>query len=435
MTADPFYAAADEIGLLGCCLQDDRDAAHEALGSLLPGMVTREDIQTCLDVVREILNDGATPSLVTINRYWPKTKGHFPAPIELLTQSVSDCPSSANLPYYVIGIREAYQRRKLRDAGQRLQADAGNPTKAVETCVSDLEAGIADNESATPTIFTAKQALNDFVDDLQERASRNGKLSGIPTGFRALDSKTEGLQSGELTLIGARPSIGKTALAVTMLAKCCLELRIPSLFVTVEMSKRAIMRRLVAVAAGVDMRDLKSGSLTDQQRKSVTVANAKIANSPLHVVDLSSGASIGTVTAAIRRAKRKHGIAVAFVDYLQKIKANGKHEKRTGEVGEVSERSKQCAAGLGIPVVMMAQLNRESEKDKGRMPRLNDLGESGKLEQDADVVCLIHRDRMEPEGKASLIIAKQRDGETGVIPLWYEGRFCRFTEPQTNIEE
>jgi replicative DNA helicase len=301
--------------------------------------------------------------------------------------------------------------------------------------VSDLEAGIADNESATPTIYTAKQALNDFVDDLQEREARNGQLSGIPTGFRHLDSKTEGLQPGELTLIGARPSIGKTALAVTMLAKCCIDLRVPSLFVTVEMSKRAIMRRLVSVVAGVAMQDLKSGKLNDGQKRSVSVANNRIVKCPLHVVDLSGGATIGTVTAAIRRAKRKHGIAVAFVDYLQKIKANGKHEKRTGEVGEVSERSKQCAAGLSIPVVMMAQLNRESEKDKGRMPRLNDLGESGKLEQDADVVCLIHRDRMEPEGKASLIIAKQRDGETGIVNLWYEGRFCRFTEPQTKIEE
>jgi replicative DNA helicase len=435
VTSDPFYSSADEIGLLGCCLQDDRDAAQEALGSLLPGMIYDEMVKDCLDIVGDILADGGSPNVASFGRYWPKTKGHLPAPIDFAAAACSECPSAANLPYYLAGIREAHQRRKLRDAGQRLQADAGNPTKAVETCVSDLEAGIADNESATPTIYTAKQALNDFVDDLQERASRNGKLSGIPTGFYALDQKTEGLQSGELTLIGARPSIGKTALAVTMLAKCCLELRIPSLFVTVEMSKRAIMRRLVAVAAGVDMRDLKSGQLTDQQRKAITVTNARIANSPLHVVDLSTGASIGTVTAAIRRAKRKHGIAVAFVDYLQKIKANGKHEKRTGEVGEVSERSKQCAASLGIPVVMMAQLNRESEKDKGRMPRLNDLGESGKLEQDADVVCLIHRDRMEPEGKASLIIAKQRDGETGVIPLWYEGRFCRFVEPQTKIDE
>lgn len=434
MTSDPFYSASDEIGLLGCCLQDDRDAAQEALGSLLTGMVTREDIQHCLDVVGEILGDGATPSLVTLNRYWPKSKGHFPAPIELLTQSVNDCPSAANLPYYLAGIREAHQRRKLRDAGQRLQTDAGNPTKAVETCVSDLEAGIADNESATPTIYSAKQSLADFVDDLQERTARAGKLSGIPTGFYALDQKTEGIQPGELFLIGARPSIGKTALAVSMLANCCIEQQIPSLFVTVEMSKRAIMRRLVSAVGKVSMQDLKSGSLTDQQRKALSVANARIAKCPLHVVDLSSGASIGTVTAAIRRAKRKHGIAIAFVDYLQKIKANGKHEKRTGEVGEVSERSKQCAASLGIPVVMMAQLNRESEKDKGRMPRLNDLGESGKLEQDADVVCLIHRDRMEPEGKASLTIAKQRDGETGVVPLYYQGRFCLFTEPGPEID-
>ena len=435
MTTDPFHSDADELGLLGCCLQDDRDAAQEAIGSLSLGMVTSEDVQHCLDVVAEILADGAAPGLVTLNRYWPKSKGQMPVPIELANQAMADCPSTANLPYYLAGIREAHQRRKLRDAGQRLQADAGNPTKAVETCVSDLEAGIADNESATPTIYTAKQALADFVDDLQERGARNGELSGIATGFRHLDSRTEGLQPGELTLIGARPSIGKTALAVTMLANCCIDLRVPSLFVTVEMSKRAIMRRLVSVVAGVAMQDLKSGQLNDGQKRSVSVANSKIANSPLHVVDLSGGATIGTVTAAIRRAKRKHGIAVAFVDYLQKIKANGKHEKRTGEVGEVSERSKQCAAGLSIPVVMMAQLNRESEKDKGRMPRLNDLGESGKLEQDADVVCLIHRDRMEPEGKASLIIAKQRDGETGIVNLWYEGRFCRFTEPQTKIEE
>lgn len=237
---------------------------------------------------------------------------------------------------------------------------------------------------------------------------------------------TDGLQLGEMTLIAARPSIGKTAMATSIAAVACIERKVPTLLVTCEMSEKALMRRLVSTVASVPMQAIKTGQLNQNQMVKMTQAVSKISSSPLHFLDLSSNAKIGTITATVRRAARKHGVKLVILDYLQKVHASGKHEKRTYEVAEVSGALKACAVATQTAMLCLAQLNRESEKEKGRKPRLSDLADSGQIERDADTVCLLDRNRSEPKGQAQLIIGKQRDGECGVIELYYDGQFCRF---------
>jgi len=166
----------------------------------------------------------------------------------------------------------------------------------------------------------------------------------------------------------------------------------------------------------------------------MTAASAKIASSPLWFLDGPSSHSISSITAHVRRAVRKHKVRLVIVDYVQKIKAADRSEKRTYEVAEVSGKLKAIAVQTGVAMLALAQLNREAEKEKGRQPKLSDLADSGSLERDADAVMLLNRDRTEPSGEAAIIIAKQRDGECGHVKLYYEGQYCRFTDPSPSFQ-
>jgi replicative DNA helicase len=198
------------------------------------------------------------------------------------------------------------------------------------------------------------------------------------------------------------------------------------------MSDESIVRRMVSTVGSIPMHDIKTGELDQGGMRSMTAASAKIAASPIHFASGSGVANIATITALVRRAVRKWGVRLVLVDYLQKIHGTKTAEKRTYEIAEVSGKLKAVAADTGVALIALAQLNRENEKDKARPPRLTDLADSGQIERDADLVALLDRKRNEPRGDAVLAVAKQRDGECGLVNLWYEGKFCRFTENNNN---
>jgi len=368
------------------------------------------------------------PSLPELGKEWKKLNGNQPIPFEDWNRAMEVCPSPANLPYYVKGIAEAAHRRQLRLAGDRLIRESAVLTLPTDQIVSNAEAGLS-IEVSKETLSTSKQVAGSFIDSMQERFSRKGTLSGVTTGFHWLDDKTDGLQHGELAIIAARPSIGKTAIAIAIAEAAAVKAKTPTLFISLEMSKEAIFRRSVASLGKVPMQNLKSGNLSEGDMRSMTQASGKLASSPLWFLDGSSSQSIASITANIRRAVRKHKVRLVIIDYLQKVKAAEKSEKRTYEVAEVSGKLKDIAVQTGVALLSLAQLNRENEKDKGRQPRLTDLADSGQIERDADLVMLLDRDRKEPKGEASIVIAKQRDGECGIVKLWYDGQFCRFSEP------
>jgi replicative DNA helicase len=239
---------------------------------------------------------------------------------------------------------------------------------------------------------------------------------------------TDGFQLGELAILAARPSIGKTAMAIAIAEAATIRGKVPTLFVSLEMSDESIVRRLVANVGSVPMQDIRTGEMTEGSFKSMGMASAKISSSPLHFVSGSSASSIASLTAIIRRSVRKWGIKLVLIDYLQKIHGSKSAEKKTYEIAEVSGKLKAIAVDTKTAIVALAQLNRENEKDKGRPPKLTDIGESGQIERDADLVMLLNRDRTQPSGEAVIAIAKQRDGECGLVKLWYDGQFCRFSD-------
>jgi replicative DNA helicase len=431
---DPYYSESDELGVLGCCFRGDLTILSDIAASFQPVMLVNDPVRDSYELSLILLAENQRTTTASMERLWARTHENRPAPKEVWSKAMSAIPSASNHPFYVQGIKESFRRRVLRDAALKLAHETSDLSKTTESMVADLEAGIAAESDEAVVTTPGKAAMIDYIQDLRTRFDRKGQLSGIPTGFWRLDSMTDGMQFAELFILGARPSIGKTAIAVNIVRHACIEKGWPTLVVTCEMSKNALIRRMMSDLASVPLQDQKKGELNEGQFKKLLEKGKVISDSKIFFHDASRGETIDAIVAAIRSNVRRFGIKLVVVDYLQKIMPGTRHEKRTYEVGEVSMKLKAVAASTGVALLCLAQLNRDTEKEKGRPPRLGDLGDSKQIEQDADVVALLDRKRGEKEGEATLAIAKQRDGECGLIPLNFQGQFCRFSTRGPEID-
>lgn len=426
--SDPFFAQDDEFGLIGACLSGGSDVCHEVFSKIPSEAFQHDRLRLVYEVTKGLVAKGDPVNQVSVAKEWRRSMPQSTPPFEELNRADELCPSPANHPAFTQAVLEAHHRRQLRAAGDRLIRESAVSTLSVDQIVSNAEAGLT-VEASKEEIQSSKSVVGRFIDATQERFSRKGHLSGITSGFRKLDQMTDGFQLGELAIIAARPSIGKTAIAIAIAKAAAVDARIPTLFISLEMSDESIVRRMVSTIGSVPMHDIKTGDLDEGGMRSMMASTAKIAGSPLHFAAGSSVSGIATITAVIRRAVRKWGVRLVLVDYLQKIHGTKAAEKRTYEIAEVSGKLKGVAADTRTAVVALAQLNRENEKAAPRAPRLTDLADSGQIERDADLVLLLDRVRNEPKGEAIIAIAKQRDGECGIVPLWYDGQFCRFSDP------
>jgi replicative DNA helicase len=425
--SDTFYAEEDEFALLGSCINGGNDVCFDAFAEVPTEAIQHFQLQPTYELIKGIVSQSKQVSLPELMREWKRVHPADPVPFEIWNRCDELCPSPASYPTFAKSVLEAHHRRKLRDAGDRLIRESAVSTLSVDQIVSNAEQGLS-VELSKEAIQTSKSVVTRFIDATQERFNRKGQLSGITSGFHWLDKMTDGFQLGELAILAARPSIGKTAMAIAIAEAATIRGKVPTLFVSLEMSDESIVRRLVANVGSVPMQDIRTGEMTEGSFKSMGMASAKISSSPLHFVSGSSASNIASLTAIIRRSVRKWGIKLVLIDYLQKIHGSKSAEKKTYEIAEVSGKLKAIAVDTKTAIVALAQLNRENEKDKGRPPKLTDIGESGQIERDADLVMLLNRDRTQPSGEAVIAIAKQRDGECGLVKLWYDGQFCRFSD-------
>lgn len=432
--SDPLYAERDEKLILGAILAEGHDAAEEVLPLWRQGAFFNEAITRIIAVVAD-LETGTEPiTMDSIRRAWPKSHGDAPLPLEVLLEGQDAYPGPGSLGGAILSVQEAFQRRNQRVAGLTLAQAAIEPGTGPDAALAEFERQIAVQDGGLARSKDSKRVAMDFLDDLQERQSRAGQLSGVTSGFRFWDTLTDGFQPTELALIAARPSIGKTALATSVVAACCHGAGVPTLFVTAEMNENALQRRLMSNLASIPMGVLKTGRLTEDQTKRFTTALVRCKKAPFFILNALSGMNSAQICGEIRRMVRKHGIRMVFVDYIQKIQPAVSHEKRTYEVAAVCSQFKGVADSCKISVVALAQLSREAEKDKDRAPKLSDLADSSQLEKDADSVILINRQRNEMVGPAQLLMAKQRDGELGTIDCWYDGTYCRFEDVREKPE-
>lgn len=353
--------------------------------------------------------------------------------IEYLNSLSDSSHSAANLTYYTDVLRDKHVLRKILAACVHVTEKVYDESFGIESALEAFDNSVSTVQSDRRVKGTLNgvESSSRMMVDLERRFELQGKLSGLDTGLIDFNKMTEGLQFGEQTIIGARPSMGKTALGLGIFREITINQKIPALFISLEMSVEALMRRLLAAEMAIPLCDVRRGSYTEEQFRKFTIFKEKCKKSPIHIIDGVSGLGCREVCATIRRMVMQFGIKMVVVDYLQKIKPDTKHEKRTYEVGEVSGKLKAVAVETNVALVTMAQLNRENVNQKGRPPRLSDLADSGQIERDADLVALIHRER----DKNLLIIAKQRDGETGIVPVYFDATYCRFLNNSSVSED
>lgn len=361
----------------------------------------------------------------------------------VVTDLLTFVPTAANADYYREIIREKYLLRRVISVCTEYAARSYEEQGDVKMLLDDVEANVLKigEERVSTTMPTMKDMVNKAITSIEELVKNKGGITGLSTGFRALDNLTSGLHEGEMFVIAARPSMGKTALAMNIAEHVALDAGKPVAVFSLEMSSQQLVQRLLCSRARVNSSKLRDGFIGKQELGNIGSA-ARVLSTAKMFVDDSPGLSILELRAKARRLHKREGIQLVVIDYLQLLRSTSRRaqDNRQIEIAEISAGVKALAKELSIPVIVLAQLNRNPEQrsgdSKGR-PRLSDLRESGSIEQDADVVGLLVREkyyaedeesRKEAEGKATLIIAKQRNGPTDDVPLTFLEEYTRFED-------
>ena len=359
---------------------------------------------------------------------------------EYLSALYSFVPTAANAGYYIEIVREKYILRRLIIACNRLSNQCYDSQEDLEPLLDEAEKEIfaITGEHVNTEIIATKDLVMAAIEQIEKLYETRGSVTGLPTGFVDLDRMTSGLHPAEMIVIAARPSMGKTALAMNIAEHVAMNVGKAVGVFSLEMSSQQLVQRLLCSRAKVDLQRVRNGFLSERDFPNLTAAAAKLAAAKMFIDD-TPGLSIIELRAKARRMKSQYEIQLVVIDYLQLIRSTSRRaqDNRQLEISEISGGIKALAKELNLPIIVVAQLNRQPDiraKEGGR-PRLSDLRESGSIEQDADVVGLLVRPeyyetdedaKQEKAGEAELIIAKQRNGPTGDIPLTFLKEFTRF---------
>ena len=288
-----------------------------------------------------------------------------------------------------------------------------------------MSAGIRGQEYAE-----LSESIKSAVAEMEAAESRGGDLVGVPTGFTELDNLTHGLHPGQLVIVAARPAVGKSTLALDIARHAAIKKRKAVIFFSLEMSRSEIAMRMLSAETQIPLQSMRKGSMSETDWVRIADVRSKISDAPLYIDD-SPNLTMVEIRAKSRRLAERVGLQMIVIDYLQLLTSGKKVESRQQEVSEFSRALKLLAKELGVPLIAISQLNRKSEEAKDKKPDISQLRESGSLEQDADVVILLHRpDLGEKEhsraGEADVILAKQRNGPTGTVTVAFQGMYSRF---------
>ncbi len=352
-----------------------------------------------------------------------------------LVELAENTPGAANIRAYADIVREKSILRQLIDAGIGTAEDAYHPDgrhsrdllEAAERRVFAIaETGARGRKNYTSMPDTAREVLR----ILHERYENRGQLTGLSTGFADLDRWTSGLQGSDLVIVAARPSMGKTALALNIAEHAALSDKQSVLFFSMEMSATQLGFRLVSAIGRINQTHLRNGDIAEEDWPRVTQAMGLLGQAKIFIDDTAALAP-NEIRARARRIQREHGLGLIVIDYLQLMQVPGNKENRATEISEISRGLKALAKELDIPVVALSQLNRSLEQRTDKRPMLADLRESGAIEQDADVILFIYRDEYyhkesADKGLAEIIIGKQRNGPTGTFKLAFLGCYTKF---------
>ena len=393
--------------------------------------------QTIFDVVVDLYGKGEPADPITVSAELTRLGeigrvGGAP----YLHTLLSSVPTAANAGFYARIVAEQAVLRRLVEAGTRIvqlgygAAGSGGVDDVVDRAQQSIYDVTERRSSEDYTLL--EQLMQPTMDELEAIGSRGGSMSGVPTGFVDLDGLTNGLHPGQLIVIAGRPGLGKSTLGLDIARSATIKHGLPTAIFSLEMSKTEITMRLLSAEARVPLHHMRSGTMTDDDWGRLARRMGEVAEAPLYIDD-SPNLTMMEIRSKARRLRQRNDLKLIVIDYLQLMSGNKKAENRQQEVSELSRSLKLLAKELEIPVIAMSQLNRGAEQRTDKKPQISDLRESGSIEQDADMVILLHReDAYEKEspraGEADFIVAKHRNGPTATITVAFQGHYSRFVD-------
>lgn len=429
----PPHSVEAEQSVLGAVMLSG-EAAAIAVEKLRAEDFYRPAHQSIFEAVLALFDGDQAIDAITVSD-WLRRNGALErvGGIATLNDLMDSVPATSNIGYYVDIVDETAARRRLMRAGSEVGQLAMRSEDPIDEILNAAEAEVfkVADRRVGEGLSRLGPMLQDTLEKIEELGTRGGDITGVPTGFKDLDKKLAGLHPANLVVIAARPSMGKSSLAINI-AQHVAEQGKPVALFTLEMSREEVVQRILSSMASVDSHRLRTGQLTPEMWQRIARESSRLYEMPFFVDD-SADLTVTSIRAKCRRLKRKHKeIGLVVVDYMQLMQGPTRSDNRQQEIAEISRSLKNLARELEVPVIALSQLNRQLEQRENKRPRLGDLRESGAIEQDADIVLFIYRDEAyddrnpETRGLAEVNIAKHRAGGTGTVMMTFAAEFTRF---------
>jgi len=429
----PHDVAAEQCVLGGMLLS--KDAISDVIEVIRPADHYRPAHQLIHEAILDLYSRGEPADAITVaNELTRRAEIARVGGAPYLHTLISSVPTAANAGYYARIVRERAILRRLVEAGTRIVQFGYAGDADADELVDRAQAEVyAVTERRTSEDYQSlSEIMPGALDEIEAIGSHNGMLTGVPTGFADLDALTNGLHPSQMIVIAARPAMGKSTLALDIARAAAIRNSMTTVLFSLEMSRNEITMRLLSAESRVPLQTMRTGQMNDDDWARLARRMSEVADAPLFIDD-SPNMSMMEIRAKCRRLKQRHDLKVVIVDYLQLMSSPKRVENRQQEVSDLSRSLKLLAKELEVPVVALSQLNRGPEQRTDKKPMLSDLRESGSIEQDSDVVILLHReDQYEKEspraGEADLIVAKHRNGPTATVTVAFQGHYSRFVD-------
>jgi len=431
-----------ETAVLGSMLLD-REAIARAIEELEEASFYSEANKKIYSSIVKLYDENEAVDMVTLIEELKKRdqleEVGGPAYVTELANSI---PTAANISHYTRIVREKYLLRCLINTATQIVSESYEPSSEVGELLDRAEKLIFDITSTKKHeahVSPIKDVVKESIEIIDRLYQRKENITGVPTGFHDLDVMTAGFQKSDLVVIAGRPSMGKSALAISVLEHAGVVAKMPCAYFSLEMSKDQLAQRMLCSIAGVNAHKVRTGFFSQTDWPKLVTAAGKLSESPIFIDDTPAISAL-ELRAKARRLKARHDIQLLVVDYLQLMRGKSSAENRQQEISEISRSMKALARELDIPIIAISQLSRAVEQRADHRPQLSDLRESGAIEQDSDVVILLLREEYyapteENKGIAELIVAKQRHGPVGTIKLAFLSEYTKFNNLSRAEEE
>jgi replicative DNA helicase len=421
-----------ELAILSACLLD-KDALNFACENVKAEDFYRPDYKAVFEAMYELFLRNLPLDLITLrNKLEERRVLEQIGGRQALMSIAGYTSTSANVRHYCHIVAEKSILRRIISASRAIHLAGFDASKSSDEVIEFAEKSIFDiaQNRNSQSLTSMRELMNISLETIETLHSKGSDLTGLETGFRDLDRMTSGLQKSDLILIAARPSMGKSALALNIAQYAAIRNKVPVAFFSLEMSKEQLALRMICTEALIDSNRLRVGKLGDDEWERLAECIGPLSDAPIYIDD-TPGISVTELRTKCRRLKLEKGLGLVVVDYLQLMSGATRTDNRQQEISEISRMMKAIAREIQTPVIALSQLSRKNESRSDHRPMLSDLRDSGAIEQDADIVAFIHREDYykpdtEKKNVAEIIIGKHRNGPTNTIELIWRGEFTKF---------